>query len=74
MHNMEFLKNEKERDGASIDYWVVQLDYVPEIKLSKQHTEFAWHGLNDGLNGSDKYNLIFGSFCLLSSTGRACGC
>lgn len=60
IHNMEFLKNEKERDGASIDYWVVQLDYVPEIKLSKQHTKFAWHALND-----KDYDLIFGKYYIM---------
>lgn len=60
IHNMEFLKNQKERDGASIDYWVVQLDYVPEIKLSKQHTKFAWHALNDR-----DYDLIFGKYYIM---------
>lgn len=59
IHNMEFLRNEK-RDDASIDYWVVQLDYVPEITLSKQHTKFAWHSLKD-----HGYKLIFGKYYIM---------
>lgn len=67
IHNMEFLRNEK-RDDASIDYWVVQLDYVPEITLSKQHTKFAWHALNDR-----KYKLIFGKYYVMMDSFEVAG-
>lgn len=67
IHNMEFLRNEK-RDDASIDYWVVQLDYVPEITLSKQHTKFAWHALND-----HDYKLIFGKYYVMMDSFEVAG-
>lgn len=47
IHNMKFLRNEKHEDGSSTDYWVVQLDYTPEVKISREHSVFAWHSLKD---------------------------
>ena len=67
MHNMEFLRNEKS-NNASVDYWVVQLDYVPEITLSKQHTKFAWHALND-----HDYKLIFGKYYIMMDSFEVAG-
>ena len=39
---MQHLDTVKHKDGSTSDFWVVRMDEIPDVKLSREHRRYTW--------------------------------
>lgn len=41
-HKMKMVEKRKHEDNSDTEYWMVNLESIPDIKISREHSKYEW--------------------------------